>query len=163
MLPARPWSVLVVLALALAAACEGPRPRPEPVPPSEAARLLINRNWLDHMPKRASDKLHVYRFTPAMGGGVYQDRTLYAGHFELFRFDVDGDRLRFDLPHRREKVKSRFTIRRVDGPEPFDLQLTIHDDPRGKRVYYGVAAEGPDEADLTTWVAKHAGEGAITD
>jgi hypothetical protein len=76
-----------------------------------------------------------------MGGGVFQDRTLFKGTFELFSFSVDGDRLRFVLHETKQDVTSPFTIERVDGPAPFDLKLTIPEDPRGPKVYFGIRAE----------------------
>src|SRR5215813_1253606 len=115
---------------------------PDRLSASDAADVLINRNWIDRMPETQSDRLHVYRFVPSMGGGVYQDRTLYKGTFELFMFRVErGDHLVFDLPETREKVTSQFTIEKVDGPAPFDLKLTVYSDPRGPGVYYGMRAE----------------------
>ncbi|MEO6777577.1 MAG: hypothetical protein ABI467_31915 [Kofleriaceae bacterium] len=104
-------------------------------------QLLIDRNWIDVMPQTERDKLHVYRFVPTMGGGVYQDRTIFKGTFELFKFTVDGDQLEFDLLQTHDKVRSQFEIAPVDGPAPFDLKLTIPNDPRGPRVYYGSRAE----------------------
>ena len=91
----------------------------------EAKQLLIDRNWLDRMPETERDKLHVYRFVPNMGGGVFQDRTLYKGTFELFSFKVDGDDDPVQAARDQEKVTSEFTIEKVDGPAPFDLKLTI--------------------------------------
>jgi hypothetical protein len=109
---------------------------------SDARDVLINRNWLDRMPENTKDRLHVYRFVPNMGGGVYQDRTLFKGTFELFMFKVErGDHIVFDLPETREKVTSQFKIENVDGPAPFDLKLTISTDPRGPHVYYGMRSE----------------------
>lgn len=107
----------------------------------EAKRLLIDRNWIDRMPETDRDKLHVYRFVPNMGGGVFQDRTLYKGTFELFKFSIDGDHILFDLPETGEHVRSQFHIEAVDGPAPFDLKLTVWSDPRGPTVYYGMRAE----------------------
>ncbi|MCW5806168.1 MAG: hypothetical protein KIT31_27635 [Deltaproteobacteria bacterium] len=107
----------------------------------EAKDLLVERNWLDRMPETDREKLHVYRFVPSMGGGVYQDRTLYKGTFELFQFEHTGDEIRFNLLETGDKVTSRYRIEKVDGPEPFDLRLTITDDPRGPRVYYGMRSE----------------------
>ena len=107
----------------------------------EARDLLIDRNWLDRMPENMTDKLHVYRFVPSMGGGVFQDRTLFKGTFELFMFKVDGDHIVFDLPETGQKVTSQFTIETVAGPAPFDLKLTIWSDPRGPHTYYGIRAE----------------------
>jgi hypothetical protein len=108
---------------------------------AESAKLLINRNWLDRMPETERDRLHVYRFVPDMGGGVYQDRTLYKGTFELFTFTVEGDRIRFVLPETGDEVTSHFSIEAVDGPKPFDLKLSVSDDPRGPHVYYGMRRE----------------------
>src|SRR2546423_12782576 len=75
----------------------------------EAQKLLIDRNWLDRMPETERDHLFVYRFVPKMGGGVFQDRTLYKGTFELFRFEATGGEIRFDLPETKEKVTRRYT------------------------------------------------------
>ena len=43
-------------------------------------------------------------------------------------------------PAERELIGK--SIERVDGPEPFDLKLTLDRSPRGPRVYYGRSAEG---------------------
>jgi hypothetical protein len=115
---------------------------PDHLSARDAADVLINRNWIDRMPETQSDRLHVYRFVPSMGGGVYQDRTLFKGTFELFMFKVErGDHIVFDLPETGEKVTSEFRIEKVDGPAPFDLKLTVFSDPRGPRTYYGMQAE----------------------
>lgn len=108
---------------------------------SEARKLLLDRNWIDRMPENHTDRLHVYRFVPSMGGGVYQDRTLFKGTFELFTFETSADEIRFSLPETRQKVVSKFRIENVKGPEPFDLKLTIDADPRGPQVYFGIRSE----------------------
>jgi hypothetical protein len=133
------------LAVLLASAC-GRAAAPRHVPPDEAKTLLLDRNWIDVWPESDAQPLHVYRFVPSMGGGVYQDRTLYAGRFELFAFETDGTTIRFDLPHAKQRAETRFAIERVDGPEPFDLRLTLASPPRGPAVYYGRSAETLAEA-----------------
>jgi hypothetical protein len=132
-------SLALVLSATVAVACSG-KPSAS-VDARDARQLLLDRNWLDRMPETTRDRLHVYRFVPTMGGGVFQDRTLYKGTFELFRFDVTGGEIKFDLPETHQRVTSAFRIERVDGPAPFDLKLTIDDDPRGQRIYYGMRAE----------------------
>src|SRR6185295_9913877 len=107
----------------------------------DAAKLLINRNWLDSWPRRKDDHLLVYRFVPTMGGGVYQDRTVFKGQFELFQFEATGDAVRFVFPHTDERTRARYQIERVRGPEPFDLKLTIDPDPRGPGVFYGLTRD----------------------
>jgi hypothetical protein len=132
---------LLFLVAALAACSSSSSSSSKAVSADEAGRLLIDRNWLDRMPETERDRLFVYRFVPTMGGGVFQDRTLYKGTFELFSFSVDGDRLRFVLHETKQDVTSPFTIERIDGPAPFDLKLTIPEDPRGPKVYFGIRAE----------------------
>ncbi|HET7501921.1 MAG TPA: hypothetical protein VFK02_12980 [Kofleriaceae bacterium] len=133
--------VSVVAALGAAAACSS-NSSSRQLSASDARDVLIDRNWIDRMPETTTDRLHVYRFVPNMGGGVYQDRTLFKGTFELFMFKVErGNHIVFDLPETGEKVTSEFQIETVDGPAPFDLKLTIASDPRGPHTYYGMRAE----------------------
>ncbi len=127
-------TVFLIVALAACSSHHGITDR-------QARDLLIDRNWIDRMPQTEREKLHVYRFVPTMGGGVFQDRTLYKGTFELFKFTVDGDHIDFDLPETGEHVRSQFHIEKVDGPAPFDLKLTVWSDPRGPTVYYGMRSE----------------------
>jgi hypothetical protein len=139
----------VVWALAVAACSSNSSPSPEKLSASDARDVLINRNWIDRMPETPSDRLHVYRFVPSMGGGVFQDRTLYKGTFELFMFKVErGDHIVFDLPETHEKVTSQFKVERVAGPPPFDLKLTIWSDPRGPHVYFGMQSETDSDGHL---------------
>lgn len=117
------------------------RDRGTHLPAERAASLLIDRNWIDRWPASKDDRLRVYRFVPAMGGGVHHDRTLYTGQFELFQFTVDGDRIRFYFPDGEEQQVTHFAIEEIDGPAPFDLRLTLTPSPRGPRVYYGRKSE----------------------
>jgi hypothetical protein len=128
----------ILLAASLAACSSAKSPA---VSGNEAKRLLIDRNWIDRMPETKHDQLHVYRFVPTMGGGVFQDRTLFKGTFELFQFEATGDQIRFVMPETDQKVTSSYRIDEVAGPEPFDLRLTVGDDPRGPHIYYGIRAE----------------------
>ncbi len=132
---------MLVLVLAALAACSSSSSSSRQVSADEAKNLLLDRNWLDRMPETERDRLHVYRFVPSMGGGVFQDRTLFKGTFELFSFRVKDGAIQFTLHETHDEVTSPFTIEAVDGPKPFDLKLTIPGDPRGPKVYYGVRAE----------------------
>lgn len=133
---------LAILAILFATACTSTEAPPSRVVPAKQAKtLLIDRNWIDRMPETEKDKLYVYRFVPSMGGGVYQDRTIFKGTFELFMFEATDGEIRFVLPETKEKVTSKFVIEKVDGPAPFDLKLTIPDDPRGPKVYFGMRSE----------------------
>jgi hypothetical protein len=134
--------VSVVLSMVLGlTACDGRSAPRRGVPANDAAQLLIDRNWLDSWPADKDDHLRVYRFVPSMGGGVYQDRTVFKGQFELFQFTTDGTSIDYHFPHDGLKKQARYRIERVDGPEPFDLKLTIDGDPRGPGVYFGMTSD----------------------
>src|SRR5215203_5105150 len=96
------------------AACSSAEPPSRAVSSKEAQTLLIDRNWIDRMPETEKDKLFVYRFVPSMGGGVFQDRTIFKGTFELFMFEATDGEIRFVLPETKEKVTSKFLIETVD-------------------------------------------------
>ena len=132
--------LLVIPLIALAVSCSRGGDATTQVPADTASKLLIDRNWIDVWPESKDEPLHVYRFVPSMGGGVYQDRTLYAGTFELFLFKVHGNEIAFDMPHRGDDMRTRFRIDRVDSPKPFDLKLTLTNSPRGPAVYYSIEA-----------------------
>ncbi len=129
----------IALALLAVTACSSHHDKK--ITGDEARQVLLDRNWIDRMPETERDKLHVYRFVPSMGGGVYQDRTIFKGTFELFQFEATNTEIRFNLLETHDKVTSRYTIEQVDGPAPFDLKLTIDGDPRGPHTYYGMRAE----------------------
>jgi hypothetical protein len=134
--------VLSVVSALCATACSSKSPPSARLSPDDARDVLIDRNWIDRMPETTTDRLHVYRFVPSMGGGVYQDRTLFKGTFELFMFKVErGDHIVFNLPETHEQVTSQFAIEKITGPGPFDLKLTLSTDPRGPHEYYSIRAE----------------------
>src|ERR1700755_1303976 len=91
--------VSILSALAVTACSPPSTSRSGPLSASYARDALIDRNGMDRMPENTTDRLHVYRFVPSMGGGVYQDRTLFKGTFELFMFSVErGNHIVFSLP-----------------------------------------------------------------
>jgi hypothetical protein len=142
MRPRTPSPLLGLLLLGALPACA--RPAPRDLPADEARALLIDRNWLDVMPQGPRDRLHVFRFVPRMGGGVYQDRTLFAGQFELFTFSHSGGEIRFHMPHTGERRTVAYRIGRVapgEDREPFDIKLQLDGSPRGPDTYYSVRSE----------------------
>ncbi|HTE52823.1 MAG TPA: hypothetical protein VK698_18345 [Kofleriaceae bacterium] len=148
--------LLCALVLAAVTACgRKSAPAVQTLPPDQAAEILINRNWLDRWPTGERERLHVYRFTPSMGGGVYQDRTLFAGQFELFTYQLEGDHLTIQWPNSREEDRMVFRVQRVTGPEPFDLRLELSTPSRGPRTYYGRTAETGGAAADPLWSLAH--------
>ncbi|MSP58792.1 MAG: hypothetical protein EXR72_00345 [Myxococcales bacterium] len=138
--------IFAALLFVLASGCTS-APADRTLPEGEARALLIDRNWIDRLPEGHGDRLHVFRFVPRMGGGVYQDRTLFAGQFELFTFEHTGDEIRFRLPHAGERKTVRYRIETLAPDQahgPLDLRLTLEGSPRGPSVYYGGRTEKGD-------------------
>ena len=138
---ARSLSILVLVATLTPSCSKADKPKSNELPADVAAELLIDRNWMDIWPASHEEKLHVFRFVPTMGGGVYQDRTLFAGTFELFTYRVNDGSIAFNLHHTGDNKSVKFRIERVSGPEPFDLKLTLDNSPRGPSVYFGRSSE----------------------
>lgn len=128
---------VAVLASSLTVGCGNDAPKAKRLSARDAEVALTERNWLDRWPETKQDRLHVYRFVPKMGGGVFQDRTIYKGEFELFQFEAGDGAIDFHFPETKERVSSAYLIERVTGHPPFDLRLVIADDPRGPGVYWG--------------------------
>jgi hypothetical protein len=129
-------ATLIVTAAAASACKHDGAPRADRLSAQDAGRALIDRNWMDRWPQHKDDRLRLYRFTPSMGGGVYQDRKVYKGQFELFQYKAGDGAIEFRFPDTGEAVRSPFLVERVKNHEPFDLKLVIVDDPRGPGVYW---------------------------
>jgi hypothetical protein len=139
--------LLGLTVIALCAALTGCRTEPggTPVSPEEAARLVVNRHWLDRLPEEGSARFHVLLMLPQMQhSGVYQHRDMWKGDFELFFFKVDGPRLTFDLRGSHRKVATGYRIERLQtgSDQPFDLKLVLDRSPRGPRTFYSFAGRG---------------------
>ena len=132
-------AVAVLAAATSVTACHRDSPHAARLSAADAERVLIDRNWMDRWPEDKDDRLRVYRFTPSMGGGVYQDRKVFKGQFELFQYTTGDNTIDFQFPDTGEDARCSFLIERVKGPEPFDLKLSIANDPRGPGVYWAVS------------------------
>ncbi len=145
----KPLCVLLLTITLVASACS--RQAPRALSPEQAGSLLVNRNWLSKMPEGKKDRFHVFRFIPEFNhSGVYQDRTIFAGGFELFGFEHTGEEIRFNLLHTGDKKTVHYRIeelRKGEGPANFDLRLTFDRSPRGPATFYGWRSEGQGKDD----------------
>jgi hypothetical protein len=139
--PMRIAPLLAVAALAapLSTACKHDASRPPSVAKDEAATLLHRRIWLDHEPKSGDERFHVLVFDKGKSG-IYQDRSVWKGSFELFRYETDHGRLTFKLPGSKKVVKTAFRIERARRGEA-DVHLVIDEPADGPKEYWGYKME----------------------
>ncbi len=97
--------------------------------------LVLDRIWIDHMPKDDRDQIHAFLAITDEPIGVFQKSSVWKGHFELFRYEAHGDEIRILYPQdrQRERVKARAGRCSRDG---FDFCLELEGASRGVKRYY---------------------------
>lgn len=120
------------------------------LPPDEATALLAKRVWLDKEPRGPRDVFHLLIFDREHAMGVYQDRTIWKGTFEAFKYEAQKGQLDMVLPGSGKRVKTAFTVERARRGDA-DVKLTLERAPAGPTVYYGYDFGGHD---AEAWVAE---------
>jgi len=71
--------------------------------------LVLDRIWIDHIPKHDRDQVSVFAAITDEPIGVFQTASAWKGHFELFRYEAHGDEIRIVYPqdNYRERVRTR--------------------------------------------------------
>ncbi len=130
--------LLLAAALVAPLACGGESAAPAiAVSASEAARLLTETPWLDHLPAHESDTIDLLQFD-RRSQGVYVHGNAYRGSYEVFQYEATRDELRLVFPDGGERARTGYRIERIKR-QGFDLRLTLTDSPRGPAAYYGFA------------------------
>lgn len=101
----------------------------------DGGRLVLDRIWIDHMPKHDRDQISAFIAITDEPIGAFQTASAWKGHFELFRHETHGGEIRILYPqdNHREKVKAK--AERCDR-EGFDYCLELHGASRGVSRYY---------------------------
>lgn len=126
---------MMVLAGGCQLACQGERQGGATVSAREAARLLTQTPWLDHLPAHEGDTIDLLQFD-RRGQGVYVHGNAYRGGYEVFQYEATQDELRLVFLESGEQARTRYRIERMKRGG-FDLRLTLSDSPRGPAAYYG--------------------------
>ena len=133
---------LAIVAVSLTAACGrgNATPQKDPLPPGEAAELLHERIWLDKEPRGQNDVFHLFVFDEGQMG-IYQDRTIWKGKFEMFIWEAAGKNIEMRLPGSRKIVKSGFRIEKEHHGKA-DAKLVLDKPFEGPTTYYGYPFDG---------------------
>ena len=97
--------------------------------------LVLDRIWIDHIPKHDRDQVSVFAAITDEPIGVFQTASAWKGHFELFRYEAHGDEIRIVYPqdNYRERVRTRAQRCSEDG---FDYCLELDGSSHGVKRYY---------------------------
>jgi hypothetical protein len=113
-------------------------------------KLVLDRIWIDHMPKHERDQISAFLAITDEPVGVFQTASMWKGHYELFRYEAHGGEIRILFPqdNHRERVKAK--AHRCDQGD-FDYCLELDGASRGVKRYYSRkgweidGARSPDE------------------
>jgi hypothetical protein len=108
----------------------------------EAPKLLLDRVWIDHVPKSDTDPighLVMLKQKPDQAGGVIGHSSSWAVRANLFKHRVGADEMTLYFPQTKKHVKAKVKVWRCEGdaPEPFQLCLELsHDKGKHKARLY---------------------------
>jgi len=75
--------------------------------------LVLDRIWIDHIPKNDRDTIQVFAAISEEPFGLFQAASAWKGAYELFRYEAKGHVLRIVYP---QKDRARGLGERADGP-----------------------------------------------
>lgn len=102
-------------------------------------RLVKDRVWIDHIPRSETEKMNVFvalsqrsRQPPI---GIFEQVSMWEGHFEAFRYEQHGEEWRIVLPQTGDK--ETLTIKGSECNESgMDYCLEVTGASRGPTRYY---------------------------
>ena len=99
------------------------------------SNLVLDRVWVDHMPKHERDITHFFVAITDEPFGIFQSSSAWKGAFELFRYEANGDEIRIVYPQNgdRERVKTKASKCSDQG---MDFCLELDGSTRGVKRYY---------------------------
>ena len=98
-------------------------------------KLVLDRIWIDHMPKHDRDQISVFVAITDEPIGVFQTASTWKGHFELFRYEAHGDEMRILYPQDSDRERVKTKARKCSHGD-FDYCLELDGSSRGVKRYY---------------------------
>ena len=100
--------------------------------------LLLDRLWIDHLPRSESEKFHILVMLADPAVGAFTHTSQFEGDFAAFSWVPDraGARARYRLTMLQARTEHSVRMSVSDkGCGPFDYCLTVQDAPRGPTRY----------------------------
>ncbi len=99
--------------------------------------LVLDRIWIDHLPKTEKDMINVFVAITEQPFGVFQETSQWKGNFELFNYEANGDEIRIVYPQNGDKDKVKTDAKRC-SEKGMDYCLELKGASRGVKRYYSM-------------------------
>jgi hypothetical protein len=97
--------------------------------------LVLDRIWIDHIPRNDKDVMQVFLAITEQPFGVFQAASQWKGAYEIFRYEAHGDEMRLVYPQSNEREKLKVKARRCTE-KGMDFCLELEGSSRGVKKYY---------------------------
>jgi hypothetical protein len=128
------WLWVVVASVIAVAAWRWHRGGGDAAPP-HGDPLVMDRLWVDHLPRNDRDTINVFIVIDDESMGVFQAMSAWHGVFDIFRFEAEGDQLRLVFPQDGSREQVRARARKCDEGA-MDYCLELSGNAHGVKRYY---------------------------
>jgi len=132
-------AVVVLSAIAFVALRRGgdPATSTETAAPALDGKLVLDRIWIDHIPRNDRDVFNLFVAITEQPFGIFQATSQWKGQYELFQYEANGDELRivYGQTGDKDKVKAVATECNEKG---MDYCLELKGASRGVKRYYSM-------------------------
>ncbi len=95
---------------------------------------MVNRVWINHIPKTERDKIDVFVMIDDPSFGAFSHTSAFEGDWSSFEWSTDK-KLHIRMLQSGKKHHISATIIKGPGCEPFDYCMRIKGTPRGAKKY----------------------------
>jgi hypothetical protein len=124
--------VVIVISIAVVAVWRSRQAGPFAAKPD---RLLVDRIWIDHIPRNDRDTIQAFIASSEDARGMFGASSQWRGSFELFRYEGHSAELRLAYPQTGEREAVRVTARHC-AEHDMDFCLELKGASRGVKKYY---------------------------
>ena len=108
---------------------------------------LVNRIWIDRLPKSATEKINVFVMIDDPQVGAFQTTSAYEGDFTVFEWrQGESGKIRVFMLQTEKTHKIRARVSNKDCGR-FDLCMKLKGAPRGPKGYFSMSDWVIDSAD----------------
>jgi len=116
-------------------------------------RQLLGRIWFDHYPESTRDVNAYAVFLPG-GIGLVEQGSVWRSRHEIFDFERRGDQLDLELIQDGRRQTIGFTVESCDEQPPFDICLTLDENPTGGPTRFYSFGDGEDWSEHLPWAPR---------